>query len=114
MKTQLNEIKRMQQLAGILKEYMSVDAQGEFKDSGEDIKHKLGTVSQRSIEFNDPDTLNGKVNNLLDQLDQERNHERIEDLWNKERTVEIGDPNSFQAFYDWLVKNFERLKEIFT
>jgi hypothetical protein len=42
---QINEIKRMQQLAGILNEYMSVDAQGEFKDSGEDVKHKLGTVS---------------------------------------------------------------------
>jgi len=110
---QINEIKRMQQLAGILNEYMSVDAQGEFKDSGEDIKHKLGTVSQRPVDFNDPDTLNGKVNNLLNQLDIERNHERIENLWNREKTVEMGDPNHFQAFYDWLVKNFERLKEIF-
>ena len=108
-----NEIKRMQQLTGILKEYMSVDAQGEFKDSGEDIKHKLGTISQRSIDFNNPDTLTGKINNLLDQLNFQKYYEEIDNLWDREKTVEMEDPNYSKAFYDWLIENFERLKERF-
>ena len=113
MKKQINEIKRMQQLAGILKEYMSVNSQGELEDSGEDIEYKLGTITQRSIDFNNPDTLTGKINNLLDQLNYQNHYEEIEDLWDRENRIEMEDPNYSKAFYDWLINNFERLKNRF-